>query len=400
MRVLFKKKYKFFGIGRIEMVYFDNSATTKVAPQVLETYSKVSKQIWGNPSSLHALGEKAFGLLEQARSQIAELMGVEQDEIFFTSGGTEGDNWVVKGTAIEKRMHGKHIITSSVEHPAVLNSMAQLEKLGFEVTYLPVDENGRVSVADLEGAIRSDTILVSIMAVNNEIGAIQPIDEIAAVLRAYPKIHFHIDAVQGIGKGIQQMIMNERVDFVTFSGHKFHAPRGIGFMFKRRGRKLAPLMSGGGQEKNLRSGTENLPAIAAMAKSLRLLLEEEEKKVQKQFEIKKFIYDYVTKFPKVTMFSQMTADFAPHILCFTIDGVRGETIVHAFEEHEIYISTTSACSSKKHVVSGTLNAMNIPDKIATSAIRISLDEHNSLAEAREFVGVFEQLYHQFEKINS
>lgn len=382
------------------MIYFDNSATTKIAPESLETYSKVSSQIWGNPSSLHELGEKAFGLLEQSRLQIANLMGVEQDEIYFTSGGTEGDNWVVKGTAIEKHIYGKHLITSSVEHPAILNSMAQLEKLGFEVTYLPVNENGQVSVSSLKEAIRPDTILVSIMAVNNEIGAIQPIDEIADALKEYPKIHFHIDAVQGIGKGIQQSIMNDRVDFVTFSGHKFHAPRGIGFMYKRRGRKLAPLMSGGGQEKNLRSGTENLPAVAAMARSLRILLNNEDEKVKKQLEIKKFIFDFVTQFPKVTMFSKMTASFAPHILCFTIDGVRGETIVHAFEEQDIFLSTTSACSSKKHVVSGTLNAMNIPEKIATSAIRVSLDEHNSLEEARKFVTVFERLYHQFEKINS
>lgn len=382
------------------MIYFDNSATTKIAPESLETYSKVSSQIWGNPSSLHELGEKAFGLLEQSRLQIANLMGVEQDEIYFTSGGTEGDNWVVKGTAIEKHIYGKHLITSSVEHPAILNSMAQLEKLGFEVTYLPVNENGQVSVSSLKEAIRPDTILVSIMAVNNEIGAIQPIDEIADALKEYPKIHFHIDAVQGIGKGIQQSIMNDRVDFVTFSGHKFHAPRGIGFMYKRRGRKLAPLMSGGGQEKNLRSGTENLPAVAAMARSLRILLNNEDEKVKKQLEIKKFIFDFVTQFPKVTMFSKMTASFAPHILCFTIDGVRGETIVHAFEKQDIFLSTTSACSSKKHVVSGTLNAMNIPEKIATSAIRVSLDEHNSLEEARKFVTVFERLYHQFEKINS
>lgn len=382
------------------MIYFDNSATTKIAPESLETYSKVSSQIWGNPSSLHELGEKAFGLLEQSRLQIANLMGVEQDEIYFTSGGTEGDNWVVKGTAIEKHIYGKHLITSSVEHPAILNSMAQLEKLGFEVTYLPVNENGQVSVSSLKEAIRPDTILVSIMAVNNEIGAIQPIDEIADALKEYPKIHFHIDAVQGIGKGIQQSIMNDRVDFVTFSGHKFHAPRGIGFMYKRRGRKLAPLMSGGGQEKNLRSGTENLPAVAAMARSLRILLNNEDEKVKKQLEIKKFIFDFVTQFPKVTMFSKMTASFAPHILCFTIDGVRGETIVHAFEKQDIFLSTTSACSSKKHVVSGTLNAMDIPEKIATSAIRVSLDEHNSLEEARKFVTVFERLYHQFEKINS
>lgn len=381
------------------MIYFDNSATTKVAPAVLETYSKVSSSIWGNPSSLHALGEQAFGLLEQSRLQIAKLLGVAQDEIYFTSGGTEGDNWVIKGTAIEKQIYGKHLITSSIEHPAVLNSMAQLEKLGFEVTYLPVDQHGHVSLTDLEQALRPDTILVSIMAVNNEIGAIQPLEQIAAVLQNYPKIHFHIDAVQGIGKGIQKLIMNERADFVTFSGHKFHAPRGIGFMYKRRGRKLAPLMSGGGQEKNLRSGTENLPAIAAMAKALRLLLTDEQEKVARQAKIKQFIYENVIKYPKVTMFSQLDQTFAPHILCFTIDGVRGETIVHAFEEHQIYLSTTSACSSKKHVISGTLNAMKVPEKIATSAVRVSLDEHNTLEEAQEFVRVFEQLYQRFAKIN-
>lgn len=170
-------------------------------------------------------------------------------------------------------------------------------------------------------------------------------------------------------------------------------------MYKRRGRKLAPLMSGGGQEKNLRSGTENLPAIAAMAKALRLLLTDEQEKVARQAKIKQFIYENVIKYPKVTMFSQLDQTFAPHILCFTIDGVRGETIVHAFEEHQIYLSTTSACSSKKHVISGTLNAMKVPEKIATSAVRVSLDEHNTLEEAQEFVRVFEQLYQRFAKIN-
>ncbi|WP_311407560.1 cysteine desulfurase family protein [Liquorilactobacillus uvarum] len=382
------------------MIYLDNSATTKVAPAVLETYTKVSQKIWGNPSSLHALGESAYSLLEQARKQIADLLGVKSGEIFFTSGGTEGDNWVLKGTAIEKMEYGKHLITSSIEHPAVLNAMAQLEKLGFEVTYLPVDKHGHVSADDLKKAIRPDTILVSIMAVNNEIGAIQPLDKIADVLRAYPKIHFHVDAVQGIGKGIQSLIMNDRVDFVTFSGHKFHAPRGIGFMFKRHGRKIAPLMSGGGQEKNLRSGTENLPAIAAMSKALRLLLESESTKVQNQLKIKQFIYDHITQYPKVTIFSEMNNKFAPHILCFTINGVRGETIVHAFEDHDIYISTTSACSSKKHEISGTLNSMTIPAKIATSAVRVSLDENNTLVEAEEFTKVFDKLYSRFEKINS
>lgn len=382
------------------MIYFDNSATTKIAPEVLETYTKVSQQVWGNPSSLHKMGESAYNLLEQSRKQIATLLNCQPNEIVFTSCGSEGDNMVIKGTAFEKQQFGKHLITTSIEHPAVLNTMAQLEKLGFEVTYLPVDKNGQVSVQDVKDALRKDTILVSVMAVNNEVGAIQPLSEIAELLHERPKIHFHVDAVQGIGKGIQELIMNSRVDFITFSGHKFHAPRGTGFIYKRQGRKLAPLIAGGGQETNQRSGTENLPAIAAMSKALRLLLTNEGEKVAKQQAVRQAIYQHVTSFSKVTMFSQLNDNFAPHILCFTIDGVRGETIVHAFEKYDIYISTTSACSSKKGTVSGTLSAMKIPEKIATSAIRVSLDEHNTLAEATEFNRVFDILYKQFEKINS
>lgn len=381
------------------MIYFDNSATTQVDKTVLETYQKVSNQIWGNPSSLHNMGETAFNLLEQSRKQIADLLNVQPHEIFFTSGGTEGDNWVIKGTAIEKRAYGKHLITTTVEHPAVQNTMAQLEQLGFDVTYLSVDDEGRISIQDLKDAIRPDTILVSIMAVNNEIGTVQPLTEVAEVLKDYPKIHFHVDAVQGIGKGIQSAIMNDRVDFVTFSGHKFHAPRGVGFIYARQGRRIAPLMTGGGQEKNLRSGTENLPAIAAMAKALRLLLTDEKQKVAHQAQVKQAIYDHVTSFDKVVAFSKCDAGFAPHILCFAIKGVRGETIVHAFESHDIYISTTSACSSKKQQASSTLTAMNVDQQISISAVRVSLDSANTMEEAERFNKVFDQLYQDFSKIN-
>lgn len=382
------------------MIYFDNSATTKVAPQVLETYKTVSDKIWGNPSSLHALGETADNLLEQSRRQIADLLGCKQHEIFFTSGGTEGDNWIIKGTAFAKQEFGKHIITSPIEHPAVLNSMHQLEKLGFEITYLPVDQHGRVNAEDVKQALRPDTILVSVMAINNEIGSIQPLDQIADVLRPYPSVHFHVDAVQGIGKGISDLLSNDRIDFLTFSGHKFHAPRGIGFIYKKAGRMLEPLMAGGGQEKNQRSGTENLPAIAGMAKALRLLLNNEETNVKKERQIKQKIYKHVAAQENVTVFSDTGQDSSPHILCFTIDGVRGETIVHAFEEQEIYISTTSACSSKKGTVSGTLNAMHVPEKIATSAVRVSLDENNTLQEAEVFESAFDKIYARFSKVFS
>ncbi len=381
------------------MIYFDNSATTKVLPEVLDTYNKVSEQIWGNPSSLHNFGEQAFNLLEQSRKQIADLLNVHPYEIYFTSGGTEGDNWVIKGTAIEKREFGKHLITTSVEHAAVRNSFEQLKQLGYDVTYLPVDDEGRISIADLKAAIRPDTTLVSIMAVNNEIGTIQPIKEAAELLKNYPKIHFHVDAVQGLGKGIQDQIFNDRTDFAAFSGHKFHAPRGTGFIYGRRGRRIAPLMNGGGQEKNQRSGTENLPGIAAMAKAIRLVLEKEPSAIDTERQIKQLIMDHISQFDKVTIFSKNDDTFAPHIICFAIKGVRGETIVHAFEKQGIYISTTSACSSKDHTESGTLNAMQVPDDIATSAVRISLGDHNTLDEAKQFVKVFDQLYEEFDKLS-
>ncbi|WP_179395239.1 cysteine desulfurase family protein [Lacticaseibacillus absianus] len=380
------------------MIYFDNSATTKALPAVLDTYRKVSEDFYGNPSSLHAVGGKGDAMLQSARKQIADLIQAQPDEIYFTSGGTEGDNWVLKGTAIEKRQFGKHLITTAVEHPAIINTMHQLEQLGFEVTYLPVDHRGFIDPAALAAAIRDDTILVSVMAVNNEIGAKQPLTAVAELLEAHPNIHLHVDAVQGIGKGLMAALRHPRIDFITFSGHKFHGPRGTGFIYMEEGRHIAPLMTGGGQESNLRSGTENTPAIAAMAKALRLLLTDEDEKVAHEQAIRTRIYEHVAQYPNVVLFSQLTPDFAPHILCFAIRGVRGETIVHAFEQHDIYISTTSACSSKKGTESSTLAAMHVQSSVATSAIRVSLDDQNTLAEADAFNAAFDQVYAGFAKL--
>ncbi|MBD5806387.1 cysteine desulfurase family protein [Limosilactobacillus walteri] len=380
------------------MIYFDNSATTKILPEVLSTYDAVSQKIWGNPSSLHKFGENAWNLQEQARQQIAKLLGVKPSEIVFTSGGSEGDNWVIKGTAMAKHRFGKHIITTSVEHAAVKNAMAQLKDLGFEITYLPVDKEGRINPADVKAAIRPDTILVSIMAVNNEIGTIQPIKAVGEILKDYPNIHFMVDAVQAIGKGIDDAVFSDRVDFATFSGHKFHAPRGTGFIYFKSGRKLEPLIAGGGQERTLRSGTENTPGNVALAKAIRLVKENEQTAVKREQAIKERIYDHLSQFDHVKLISGRNDGFASHILCFAIVGVRGETIVHAFEDQDIYISTTSACSSKKHSEAGTLAAMKIPENVATSAVRISLGDQNTLAEADQFNKVFDELYAGFKKI--
>lgn len=380
------------------MIYFDNSATTQMTEGVLETFLKVSQSINWNPSSLHSLGDQAAGLLQQSRQQIASLLSVSSQEIFFTSGGTEGDNWAIKGTAIEKSFYGKHLITTTIEHPAVKESMHQLEQLGFEVTYLPVDKKGIVSVEALKKAIRPDTIMVSVMAINNEIGSIQPLTEIGEILKEHPSIHFHVDAVQAIGKMPLLLGENSRIDIATFSGHKFHGPKGVGFVYLKKGRKLAPLLNGGGQEAGLRSGTENVAGIAAMGKALRLVLSDMAEKQRTQRKIKDYLTEKLQKYPKVVFFSNKEG--APHILCYALKGIRGEVMVHAFEKQEIYISTTSACSSRNKTSSSTLGAMNVPESLATSAVRVSLSDTNTMDEAKQFIKEFDVLYDQFQAINA
>ena len=380
------------------MIYFDNSATTKVADSVLETYKKVSETYFGNPSSLHKLGDVTSQLLQQSRAQIADTLEVKANEIYFTSGGTEGDNWAIKGTAIEKARFGKHIITTTVEHPAVYESMKQLEMLGWEVTYLPVNEAGVISINDLKNAIREDTVLISIIAVNNEVGSMQPLEEIGTLLEEYPTIHFHVDAVQALGVTDLKLGKDSRIDFAVFSGHKFKAPRGIGFIYAKEGRQLAPLLTGGGQEKNMRSGTENLPAIAAMAKAVRLTFENAEQKQRHLRKLQTKLRDYLSQKEKVTIFSPK--EHAPHILCFGIDGIRGEVTVHALEEKDIYISTTSACSSRAlDVDSSTLHAMGVPKHIAETANRVSFSADNTEAEVEKFIEVFDEVLKRFEIIN-
>ena len=380
------------------MIYFDNSATTKVDSTVLDTYLKVSEQFYGNPSSLHLLGDAPAKLLAQSRVQIANSLNVKPQEIYFTSGGTEGDNWAIKGTALEKKRFGQHLITSTVEHPAVYETMKQLELFGWEVTYLPVDKKGLISPKDLKEAIREDTVLVSIIGVNNEVGTVQPIKEIGEVLRDYPSIHFHVDAVQTLGMVDLELGPESRVDMAVFSGHKFRAPRGIGFIYIKDGRQIAPLLTGGGQESDMRSGTENLPAIAAMARALRLTLDDESMKRTHIKKLQKKIRKHLETKEKVTLFTP--ENHAPHILCFGIEGIRGEVTVHAFEEYAIFISTTSACSSRAmDVDSSTLSAMGVPKHISETANRVSLAAENTEEEVDEFIKVFDEIYEKFQVIN-
>ncbi|MBY5005084.1 cysteine desulfurase [Streptococcus suis] len=379
------------------MIYFDNAATTQVYPEVLKTYTEVATKIWGNPSSLHNLGSQATRILEASRKQIAELLGKDSKEIFFTSGGTEGDNWVIKGVAFEKAHLGKHIIVSAIEHPAVKESALWLKTQGFEVDLAPVNAQGFVDVAALESLIRPDTTLVSIMAVNNEIGAIQPIQEISQLLADKPTISFHVDAVQAIGKVPTERYLTDRVDFASFSGHKFHSVRGVGFVYVKAGKKIAPLLTGGGQEGDKRSTTENVAGIAATAKALRLTLDKATDSQKRLVAMKQILVDELGKYADVTVFSGLE-DFVPSIVTFGIKNIRGEVIVHAFEDHQIYISTTSACSSKAGKPAGTLIAMGVPQKLAQTAVRISLDDDNDMGQIEQFLTIFKQIYHNTQKV--
>lgn len=379
------------------MIYFDNSATTKPYPEALATYTEVVTRIWGNPSSLHNLGSQATRILEASRKQIAELIGKKAEEIYFTSGGTEGDNWILKGVAFEKAPYGKHIIVSDIEHPAIKESAAWLKTQGFEVDYAPVDARGFVKVDALASLLRPDTTLVSVMAVNNEIGSIQPIHEIAALLEDRPTISFHVDAVQALAKVATEVYLPERVDFATFSSHKFHGLRGVGFVYIKEGKKITPLLTGGGQEKEMRSTTENVAGIAATAKALRLAMENQEAFASKTQQMKEVIRKELANYPDVTVFSGED-HFAPHILTFGIKGVRGEVVVHAFEEFDIYISTTSACSSKAGKPAGTLIAMGVDKSIAQTAVRLSLDIENDMSQVEQFLTKFKLIYEQTRKV--
>ena len=370
------------------MIYFDNAATTKIYDDALTSYVQVSQKFFGNPSSLHQLGVDAYQVLTKARAQVASLLSVQPEEIFFTSGGTESNNWAIKGTALEKSVFGKHIITTKIEHPSVIQTCKQLERFGFEVTYLDVDSKGIVSVDQLKESLRKDTILVSVMAVNNEVGAVQPIAEIAKVLEEYPSIHFHVDCVQAVERA-SQLLSIGRIDLLSLSAHKFHGPRGVGIMYKKFGRKIQALLTGGGQEKGERSTTENLPGIVATTKALRMALEEE----SVTGELRSQLWKELATKPEIRIFSP--EDGASHVLCFAIKGVRGEVVVHAFETHGIYISTTSACSSKKVDSSSTLYAMDVPTEWATGAVRVSFSNDNTKEEVEQFINVLHQLMKQF-----
>ena len=354
--------------------YLDNSATTRAFDDVAQLVADTMTKEYGNPSSMHHYGKVAEDIVKKAKKQIAATLHCNEKEILFTSGGTESDNMALIGTARSREKEvGRHLITSSIEHPAILETMKYLEKQGFEVTYLPVDKNGQVSVEDLKNAIRPDTILVSIMLVNNEIGALMPIEECGKVIKQVnPKTYFHVDAVQGYGKfHINPSKMG--IDLMSVSGHKIHGPKGTGFLYVKNGVRIVPINYGGGQQQGMRSGTENVPGIAGLGRAAEEIYENLDSHVATMRELKRyFIKTVCDKLPDISVNGKTDDDCAPHIISLSIKGVRAEVLLHALEDKDIYVSAGSACSTNRPHVSDTLKSIGLDTELLDSTLRFSM----------------------------
>ncbi len=373
--------------------YLDNSATTRCLDSAAALMAGILCTDYGNPSSLHHKGVQAEEYVRHAREVIAKTLKVTPKEIFFTSGGTESDNLALRGAAYANARQGKHLITTSIEHPAILNTMQYLEQQGFEVTYLPVDENGKIRLSDLEAAIRPDTILVSIMHTNNEIGALEPIAEAGELIkRVNPNTLFHVDAVQGYGKA-RILPKRMKIDMLSVSGHKIHGPKGIGFLYVGDRVKIRPIVFGGGQERGLRSGTENVPAIAGMGKAAEEMYQNLDTDLDRMYALKQRLADGISTMENVRINGLFGRDSAPHVLSVSFAGVRSEVLLHALEEREIYVSAGSACASNHPDTSGsaTLRAIGLPKELLNSTIRFSLSVFTTEEEIDYTVQVLHEL---------
>ena len=373
--------------------YLDNSATTRCFDSAAALMAKILCEDYGNPSSMHNKGMQAEQYLRYARDVIAKNLKVSEKEIFFTSGGTESDNLALRGAAYANCRGGRHLITTQIEHPAVLQTMQYLESQDFEVTYLPVDENGLVRLSDLEQAIRPDTILVSVMHVNNEIGALEPIGEIGALIKKKnPKTLFHVDAVQGYGKfRIYPRRMN--IDMLSVSAHKIHGPKGVGFLYVGDKVKIRPTIYGGGQQRGLRSGTENVPAIAAMAKAVEEIYGNLDQEISQMYALKAYFVEELQKMSGVTVNGLIGTDSAPHVVSASFENVRSEVLLHALEEKGIYVSAGSACASNHPDTAGsaTLRAIGLPKELLNSTIRFSFSVFTTREELEYTLHVLNEI---------
>ena len=353
-------------------VYLDNSATTRCFDEVAQLTHKILCEHYGNPSSMHHKGVEAERYVRDARETLAKILKVNEKEILFTSGGTESDNIALVGTAMANHRRGRHLITTQIEHPAVLQPMAYLQNQGFEVTYLPVDKEGRIRLSDLEQAIRPDTILVSIMHTNNEIGSLQPIAEAGELIKkCNPQTLFHVDAVQGFGK-FYIYPKKMQIDMLSVSAHKIHGPKGVGFLYLREGAKVNPIMYGGGQQKGMRSGTENVAGSAGMALAAEMVYKELNRDMEKMYGLRKRLIDGVRQIDNVKVNGCPDREGAAHIVSLSVRGVRSEVLLHSLEERGIYVSAGSACAAHKPQPSATLRAIGVEKELLESTIRFSL----------------------------
>lgn len=361
-------------------IYLDNSATTRAYPEVGELVRKVMCEDYGNPSSMHAKGIEAEKYMKEAKETLAKLWKVQEKEIFFTSGGTESDNLALIGAARANQRAGKHLITSAIEHPAIINTMRYLEEEGFRVTYLPVDRYGRIRLEALKEALCEDTILVSIMYVNNEVGSVQPIQEAASIVKAYnKKILFHVDAVQGFGK-YRIYPKKLKIDMCSISGHKIHGPKGIGALYIDEHAKIKPIVFGGEQQKNIRSGTENVPGIAGLSLAAKMIYDHLDEKVERMRGLKQHFIEGVTGIDNTTIHGLYDETSAPHIISVGFAGIRSEVLLHALEEKGIYVSSGSACSSNHPQVSGVLKGIGASQEFLDATLRFSMSEFTTPEE--------------------
>ena len=374
MNILFRKA------GNMMEVYLDNSATTRCFDEVAALMTRIMCEDYGNPSSLHRKGVEAEKYIRYAKEVIAKNLKVNEKEIFFTSGGTESDNLALRGCAYANCRSGRHLITTQIEHPAILQTMKHLEEEGFRVTYLPVDSKGCIRLEDLERAITGETILVSIMHTNNEVGSLQPIEEAGALIkRMNPRILFHVDAVQGYGK-FRIHPKKMKIDLLSVSGHKIHGPKGIGFLYVDEKVKIKPILFGGGQQGGTRSGTENVPGAAGLAKAVEMIYQNLDEEVGRLYELKQTFVEGVKKIDDVIVNGHPDETGAPHVVSVSIRGVRSEVLLHALEDKGIYVSAGSACSAHKPQPSATLQAMGVDQELLGSTIRFSFSVFTTMEE--------------------
>ena len=372
-------------------VYFDNSATTRCYDSVKDIVVKAMTEDFGNPSAMHLKGVEAEKYIKSSAESLARLLKVQEKEILFTSGGTESDNLALIGAAFANKRSGNHIITTSVEHPAVSQPALFLQEQGFEVTYLPVDSRGVVKMDALKAVLREDTILVSVMYVNNEVGAVMPVEEIAALVHEKsPRALFHVDAIQAFGKyRIYPKKMG--IDLLSVSGHKIHGPKGVGFLYINEKAKIQPQILGGGQQGGMRSGTDNVPGIAGLGAAAVEIYKNLEENVENMYRLKEHIAQGLEKIGDIRINGMDLREGAPQILSISVMGVRSEVLLHSLEERGIYVSAGSACSSLKRKPSATLAAMGMSKDQIESTVRLSFCEENTIEEADYFLQVMGEL---------